>query len=261
MFFTLITQPLFNFLIFLYNLSESIIFTADFGIAIVLFTIILKWALFPLTKKQQKFQEQQQIVSPKLKEIQKKYKDEPQKLQKEQLKLMKEHKFNPAAGCLPIIIQIIIFITFYWILNPGNMLFIENGSFTVKGDALYSFISNPGEINKYFIGLVDLTKPNVILAFLTAIVQFLHSRMMTAFAAKKKEKQDKGKGKEEKNQEPSIEDVMAKQMKFMNYVFPIMIFYIGFTVSAGLPLYWLTSSLIGIIQHKIVAKQKKDDKK
>ncbi|MBD3300078.1 MAG: membrane protein insertase YidC [Candidatus Moranbacteria bacterium] len=252
MFFSLITQPLFNFLILLYNL------VGDFGVAIIIFTVILKFALFPLIKKQQQFQEKQKIISPKIKEIQQKYKNDPKKLQQEQFNLMKEHQFNPASGCLPIIIQMIIFITFYWILRPGNVLFMENGSFTVSSDALYSFVNNPEEINKTSLGIIDLTKSNTVLAFLTGIVQFIHSRMLTQSAASKKKDENKGKKKDSK--EPDIQDMLSQQMKVMNYIFPILIIYIGLTLSAGLPLYWITSSAVSIFQHKFLQKKLENEK-
>ncbi|MEN8252183.1 MAG: YidC/Oxa1 family membrane protein insertase [Patescibacteria group bacterium] len=240
--FTLIYQPIYNTLFGLYNI------VGDFGVAIIVMTIAIKFALVPLSKKQIESQKEMQELQPKIKKLQKKYKDDKERQSKEVMALYKEHGVNPAAGCLPLIIQMVIFITMYRVIINSA----ENGSMTVHPEQLYPFISNPETVNGMFLGIMSLAEPNIILAVLTASAQFIQLKMMQAKNASKGKKEDK---EDKKTDEPDFATIMQKQMLF---IVPAMTLFIGVKFHSGLALYWLTSTLFMIAQQwYIMHKEKK----
>jgi YidC/Oxa1 family membrane protein insertase len=107
-----IYQPLYNVLVFFYNVVPG----QDFGVAIILTTVLLKTLFIPLSKKQIESQKKLQELQPKIKEIQNKYKDNKEKQTKEIMEFYKKNKTNPFSGCLPLIVQLIFLIAIYRIL-------------------------------------------------------------------------------------------------------------------------------------------------
>ncbi|EKE25809.1 MAG: hypothetical protein ACD_5C00030G0001, partial [uncultured bacterium] len=168
---TIIYQPLYNILIFLYNIVPG----SDFGISIILITVLLRTFLIPLYKKQIESQKKMQILQPKIKALQEKTKHDKEQQTKQLMELYKEHKTNPFSGCLPIVIQIIFFLAIYRVL-----INISNSGLTADASQLYSFVTDPGKINQFFISLVDLTKPSIIIAALAAIAQYFQTKMLMA---------------------------------------------------------------------------------
>lgn len=240
----LIYQPIYNVLIFLYNIVPG----GDFGIAIILATILLKAVLIPLSKKQIQSQKKMQDVQPKLKLIQEKYKNDKERQTKEVMKFYKENKVNPFSGCLPIIIQLIFLIAIYRvIINISDAGLVSNA-----GD-LYSFVKNPGEINKTFLGVVNLLKPSIPLAVLAALAQFWQTKMMMA-----KNKEEKAliadKNVDKKVGEPDFSEIMSKQMMILG---PILTLFIGIKFAAGLAIYWLVSTLFSVFQQLYIFKKNK----
>ncbi len=243
--FTLIYQPIYNILIGLYNIF------GDFGIAIIVMTLLIKAALIPLSRKQIESQKEMAELQPKIKELQKKYKGDKEQLSKKTMALYKEHKVNPAAGCLPLIIQMIIFITMYRVIN--NLA--EGGTLTIHADQLYSFVSEPETINGFFLGIMNLAEPSIILAVVTAAAQFYQLKMMQIKNAKKTDLVKKDDKKD--SSEPDFASIMQKQMLF---IVPIMTLFIGMKFPSGLALYWLTSTLFMIAQQwYIMHKEKKEE--
>ncbi|MFZ2835089.1 MAG: YidC/Oxa1 family membrane protein insertase, partial [Candidatus Moraniibacteriota bacterium] len=131
-------RPIYNLLIFLYN----VIPLHDFGIAIILVTIIIKFFLIPLSRKQIESQKKMQELQPKLKAIQDKYKKDKEQQTKAVMAFYKENKANPFSGCLPLIFQMVFLIAIYRVLYN-----ISQNDLMVNGSDLYSFIYNPGQIN------------------------------------------------------------------------------------------------------------------
>jgi len=240
----LIYQPIYNVLIFLYNIIPG----GDFGIAIIIATILLKAVLIPLSKKQIQSQKRMQEVQPKLKLIQEKYKDDKERQTKEVMKFYKENKVNPFSGCLPVIVQLIFLIAIYRvIINISDAGLVSNA-----GD-LYSFIKDPGEINKTFLGIVNLLKPSIPLAILAALAQFWQTKMMMA-----KNKKEKAllsiKDVDKKPSEPDFSEIMTKQMMILG---PILTLFIGIKFAAGLAIYWLVSTLFSVFQQIYIFKKDK----
>jgi YidC/Oxa1 family membrane protein insertase len=238
-----IYRPLFNGLIFLYNVIPG----HDFGIAIIALTVIIRFILYPLNQKQIKSQKEMQEIQPKVKEIQEKYKNDKEKQGRALMDLYREHKINPASGCLPLLVQFPILYAllsvFRNVLNPDKL------------NVLYGFISHPGVINHFFLGFFDLSKVSVMisngsinfvswgnltLAVLTGLAQVWQSRMMVAQppAIKSKESKD--------------ESMTAMTSKMMLYFLPAFTFILAATFPAGLALYWLTITVFGVVQQYFV---------
>src|SRR5439155_25018113 len=90
-----------------------------YGLAIIVITIVIKLVFWPLTQASTRSMKRMQALQPQVKVIQEKYKDDPMKMQKKMGELWKEHKVNPAMGCLPMLIQIPVFIGFYTMLRSA----------------------------------------------------------------------------------------------------------------------------------------------
>ena len=239
LFHLIVSQPIYNALIFFYNTLPG----GDFGVAVIATTILLRTIFIPLYKKQLESQKEMQMLQPKIKELQKKYKGDKAKLSEEQMKLYREHKINPLGGCLPIIVQVIFLIAIYQVI-----IGISQGGFVTNGENLYRFISNPGEIRHYFFGIADLAKPSYLFAVLAAIAQFYQVKMMldTQKAAQPEKK-------ETESSEPDFMTIMNKQMLIIG---PGMTLFIGITFPAALSLYWLVSTVFTIIQQMFIFKKK-----
>ncbi len=232
-----IYKPIYNTLIFFYNIVPG----HDFGIAIILTTLVLKSFLIQLSKKQIESQKQMQELQPKIKEIQQKYKNDKEKQTKALMTFYKENKANPFAGCLPLIIQFVFLIAIYRVI-----INIATSGFIINQSDLYSFITNPGEINHLFLQIIDLTKPNYLLAFLSAMAQYYQTKML--FQNKNTQKT------ENTSSEPDFASIMNKQMLYLG---PGMAFFIGATFPAALALYWLFSTLFMLFQQIVIFKPNK----
>ncbi|MFH0969718.1 MAG: YidC/Oxa1 family membrane protein insertase [Patescibacteria group bacterium] len=227
-FYPTIYQPLYNILVFLYNNFAF----HDFGIAIIIITLILKVILMPLSKKQIESQKKMQELQPKIKEIQNKYKDHKEKQSQELMKFYKENKTNPFGGCLPMIVQLIFLIAIYQVFFR-----ISSNNLNVQGEVLYSFVTNPGQINNMFLGIIDLAKSSIPLAILAAAAQYYQTKMLMA-----KQKKD---SKPSDSKTPDFAQMMSKQMLYLG---PLLTLFIGIKFPAGLALYWLVSTLFVIGQ-------------
>ena len=239
----LIYQPIYNILIFVYDFFPG----GDFGVAIIIVTVLLKAAMIPLSKKQIESQKRIQEIQPELKAIQEKYKNDKEKQTKEVMEFYKKNKVNPFSGCFPIIVQFIFLIAIYRVI-----INISDAGLVVNNGDLYSFVRNPGEINKTFLGVVDLLKPSIPIAILAAAAQFWQTKMMM-FNKKKKEELSGGKNKKEENKEPDFAEIMNKQMLFFG---PLLTLFIGAKFAAGLSIYWLFSTLFSVFQQIYILKKK-----
>ena len=224
-------KPLFNFLIVIYNYLPG----HDFGIAVIILTIIIRLAIHPLTVKATKTQKTLNLIQPKLKEIQEKYKDDKEKQVKETLDVYKQAEINPFGGLLSTFIQIPILLALYWVFRKGF-----NPSELVN---LYSFVSNPGLINAKFIGLVDLSKSNAIMAVLATAAQFFQTKMMVP--------KNKNKGKDQ--------DFSVAMQKQMVYFMPFVTLFILLGLPSALGLYWFIGSLFVITEQYFITKPKSAD--
>jgi len=235
-FYIILYQPLFNALVLLYNYIPG----HDFGIAIVFLTLIIRFVLYPISIKAINSQKGLQKLQPKIQELQKKYKDDKEKQAKEILELYKSEKINPFSGLLLALIQLPILIALYQVfwngLNPKELT------------ALYSFVANPGQINALFVHLIDLSKPNLILAIFAGLTQYFQTKMVLPKTGSTAEKKGNG---------PDFSQVMQKQMV---YFFPVFTVIILVSLPSALGLYWTISGLFSIIQQYFVLKEDKKSK-
>ena len=194
----------------------------SYGLAIILFTVLVKILLMPLMVKQTKSTFAMSEINPKIKEIQAKYKNKPEKQNEEISKLYKESDINPLSGCLPLLIQLpILYALFYVFRNP-----MAHGVFETK--AAFE-AANAG-----FLWVHSLTKPDYILAILSGASAYI-MQMVTV-----------------------PKDQMQGSMKMLNYMMPALSLIWGFTFPAALTLYWTVSNLFSVVQYKIITKPLKD---
>ncbi len=218
-----IYRPLLNLLIFSYH------YIPDIGVVIVLLTLLIRLIMAPSFHKQIKSQKALTDLQPKLNELKEKYKGDKEGQAKAMMGLYKEHKINPLSSCLPLIIQLPILIALYQVFSKALNNHLAG---------LYSFVVKPEVINPYFFGLLNLSKPSIILGILAGAAQFWQSKMMMP----------KNTGQQ---------DATAKAMSLQTtYVLPIISVVIAIRLPAGLPLYWIVSTLFAIGQQYWINRQK-----
>lgn len=229
-------QPVFNLLIFLYNN----IALNDLGIAIILLTITIRLIFAPLSKKSIESQKAMQEIQPKINELKKKYAKDKEALGREMMNLYKEYKINPFSSCLPLFIQLPFFIAIFRIFRK-----------TITEESLelvYPFLHTPTNIqNVGFNGMLNLSEPSVILAFLAGASQYWQTKMLMSV----KEEDETAVKKDENN----MSEIMNKQMLYM---MPVFIVFIGLSFPAALTLYMFTFNLTMGIQQYLMFKKKKN---
>lgn len=188
----------------------------QYGLSIIIFTIIVKVILLPLTIKQTKSTKAMQDIQPRIKEIQEKYKSKPEKQNEEIVKLYSEAKINPLAGCLPLLIQMPILIGLFSVLKDP----VSHGVFATQAQFMAA--------DTGFLWMSNLTDSNFILGVLSGISAFVMQKVMTP------------------------PDQQQGSMKMMLYMMPAFSFYWGVTFPAGVILYWTVSNLFSIGQHYLV---------
>ncbi len=225
-------QPILNLLVFLYNIIPG----HDIGLAIIAMTVIIKLILLPLSKQSIKSQKSLQTLQPKIDELKKKYANNKEELGRAMMQLYKQEKVNPFSSCLPLLIQL----PFLWAV----FIVFRDGLNNQALSNIYSFISNPGVIHPISLGLVDLSKPNIVLAVLAGAAQFWQAKMMVT------------KRPEVKSAGAKDENMMAMMNKQMLYMMPILTVVIGMTFPGGLALYWLVTTVLTALQQLYLFKQK-----
>lgn len=230
MFTTLLVQPLFNLLATIYALIPF----HDFGVAIILFTLLIRFALWPIVNKQLHSQKAVAELQPELQRIRSEAKGDKQLEGRMVMELYKEREINPFASFLPLLIQLPIFFALFVVLKdavkPDEIAKLSYDwvkSLVPIADAIKS-----GAFHPSLLGLVDLTKPSPILAAFAAAAQFVQTKQMQP--------------------KHVSDDPQAKIMSTMTYVFPFVTFFIGLTLPSALALYWLFTSLVAILQQHIV---------
>lgn len=219
-------RPLLNGLIFLYNIIPG----HDFGIAIIILTAIIRLILWPMTNKSLKNQKILAKIQPKAVEIKNKFKNNKEAQAKALMALYSENKINPLSGFLPIIIQIPILLALWQVFL--HSLNSDLGS-------LYSFVSAPGKIQTVFLGIVDLSHKNMVLAILSGVLQYIQTKMIMPAPVKSGSNNSGSAGA------PDFNGIMSKQMLYFMPVLSVIIFW---SLPAALPLYWIVTTLFAILQ-------------
>jgi YidC/Oxa1 family membrane protein insertase len=221
---------IFNALLYLYGITH------DWGMAIILLTLMIRVVLLPLTWKQTKSMVEMQRIQPLMKAIQEKYKDDKEKQQEETLKLYSEHKVNPLGGCLPLLLQFPVLIALYGVL----------GQRVVKGQVKYGlmmqYLADHNQIGTFYRMIPDIAKtpkdmwvaasithnywafvPYILLLLLFGVSIWLPQALMPG----------------------------DPQQKNIGAVMAVMMLVFGWSVPAGVLLYWDVSSIWGVAQQQI----------
>ncbi len=226
LFHVVLYQPIFNLFVLLYNIIPG----HDVGIVILVITILVRLALYPLTSSSIKAQRSLQDMQPKIAAIKAQYPTDKEKQNAAIMEMYKNNKVNPLASCLPMLIQLPILIALYTVLRDG--LASKN-----LADSLYSFVSNPGTINQVSLHFLNMAKPNYVLAVLAGGAQYLQARTMS----RKNPPPQAGEGAKD-------EEMLVMMNKQMLYFMPAFTVLIGLRLPGGLTLYWFFGTLFMALQ-------------
>ena len=273
---------MFNFIanIFGYLLNFLYQILNNYGFAIIIFSILVKLLLLPLTIKQQKTMEKTSKMQDELKSLQFKYKNDPEKLNKEMMEMYKRENISPFSGCLSSIAQIVLVLAvFYLVRSPltymkkvdTNIISDYTNKLETKTnypevEIIKEFGSEDEEIylNMEFLGL-DLSSIPTQDAqdFRTFIIPVLYVASSIVSMKMTMNMQNKGKDKKEEKleekQTESATEIMQGTTKSMSYMMPVMAFSISLVAPLGLALYWLMSNVLMIAERlvlNIIKKQK-----
>ncbi len=202
---------------YLYNLLKQFLallltttdkYVGNFGVSIIIVTILIKIALLPLTLKQDKSMKEMKKLQPELEKIKEKYANDKQMLNIKTMELYKEHKVNPLGGCLPLLLQLPILFALFGVLRNG----------IIPKDSSFLWLK------------LSVPDPFYVLPVLNGAVSFFQQKLM---------------GSADSN----------PQMKNMMYIFPIMMIMFSLKMPSGLQLYWLTSSILAVVQQYFIMKK------
>ncbi len=225
-------QPIFNLLVFLYNIVPG----HDLGVAIILLTVLIKLILYPLSQQSIKSQKDLQELQPKIDELKKKYADNKQEMGRAMMELYKENKVNPFSSCLPLLIQLPFLWAVFRVFRDG----LKSNSLNL----VYPFVGRPEHLNGFSLGFLDLSKPNLVLAILAGIAQFWQAKMLMT-----RKPAIKSPGAEDEN-------MLAAMNKQMLYFMPVLTVIIGLTLPGGLTLYWFVVTLLTALQQLYIFRKK-----
>ena len=189
----------------------------NYGIAIIVLTLLINILLFPLTRQSYMSMKRMQLVQPHMTKLKEQHKKNPEKLNKETMELYKKHKVNPFGGCLPMVLQMPVFMALYVALSKSGTL-----------------------VNSKFLWIKDLSSPDSIplpfsLPFIGNEIHLLPLIMTAAMALQQKFTQVKTEGQDA---------TMEAQQKMMALMMPVVFLFIFYTMPSGLVLYWLTNTVL-----------------
>lgn len=245
----ILLQPLINALLLFYHLLFN-----NLGLAIIALTVCIRAVLTPITLPSMRSMQVMRDLAPEISKLKKKYKDDKKRLMQAQSDLYKSKGVNPAAGCLPQIVQLVVLIALFQVFTH---VLPQSGDI-VEGVNKYAYealrIDQP--LNTRFLYL-DLTKPDVFhlpnlpfpapgpFLLLAALLQLVSSKMMAPAVKKAEQVAAKTKGE--------MDDIMASTQQQMLYLFPLMTIFVGLTFASGLVLYWSALSLGQVLQQYFVS--------
>lgn len=231
MFNDLLVEPLVNALLGIYAFIPG----HDFGIAVIILTILVRLALWPLVTKQLHSQKVLQQLQPEVAKIKAKAKGDKHKETQLLMELYKEKGTNPFASLLPLIVQLPIFLALFYVfrdaVNPDAIAKIAYEPIK-QLPIIADIISHKVQFHPALFGLIDLTKANIFIALLAGAAQYYQSVQLQP----KKEHMDD----------------QAKMMSGLIKFFPIITIVIAMTLPSALALYWAFTSIVAIIQQYLV---------
>ncbi len=226
LFHLILTQPLANALVILYNYVSF----GDLGIAIIILTILIRLILYPVFYKGLKSQSMMQRIQPEIQRAQAEHKGDREKQALVVMEIYKKNKINPFSSFGYLLIQLPILIAVSQLFYSGF------GEATLN--QLYSFVAAPATFNTTFLGLMDLAKPNMIIVVLTAIAQYFQSKLALP--------------------KPKAGEAISQSQKmgrYMVYLGPLLTLIIFPRFPSALTLYWLVTSVFSIFQQILINKK------
>lgn len=266
MFTTLIVQPIFNLLVVIYALLPG----HDFGVTIILFTILVRILMWPLIKKQLHHAKAMRELQPELRRIKKETKGDRQKESLMVMELYKEKQINPFASLGLLIVQIPILIALYSglnkVINDPQSITTFTYSFVQHLPWVEHLSQNIGDFNTTFLGIVDLKRaalkdgvlywPALLIVAASAVAQYYQSKQLLPNDKEAKGLRqilkDAGNGQQADNS-----DVNAAVGRNMRFFVPVMVFIFTISLPSALSLYWLTTGLVAILQQARVLNKDK----
>lgn len=261
----LLIWPIVNLLVAFYKLFELLRIPGALGWAIILLTAAIRLLFYPLMAAQLRSAKKMQSLKPHLDELTKRHKDDKTKLQQAQLSLYKEHGVNPAAGCLPMLIQLPVLIALYNVFYQV----LQNGSLEKLiadiNQVLYLPVLKLVLLDLTFFGVNLGVKPSqwqthgwwlLLVPVITAGLQYWQSKLMIQPSAISHQPSDKTSLKTEDGKlKAEKKDTAAEMQKQMMMLTPIMFGFFALQFPLGLSLYWNVFGLFGILQQLNINKQ------
>ena len=238
----ILIQPLVNALFFIYGIIPG----HDFGIAIILLTILIRVILWPLASKQLHSQKKMQSLQGDIGKIKQKAAGDKQKEQMLLMELYKEKEVNPFSACLPALLQFPILIAMFVVFRKatGNINDIQAILYGPVKTLPYikELISGQVQFNASLFGIINMAKPSYFLAILAGITQYAQVKMITP-----------------SKQKTDTKDPQAQMTSFMNYTFPALTVFIAWKLPAALPLYWVTTNFVAIFQQWLIMRNEVEE--
>jgi YidC/Oxa1 family membrane protein insertase len=236
---TFFFDPVYNGLIFFIDVVPG----GDVGVAIILITIVVKIILLPLSIKAAKTQVVMREIEPRLKALREEIKDRQAQAQA-MMAVYKEVGINPFVSIVLLFIQIPILIALYLSVYSGGGVALPE----INTDVLYGFIPTPETISMMLFGIQDITARSLPLALLAGITQYIHAAMTIPKP-----------GPRDPDAKPSFKEDMTRNMQLqMRYMMPVIIFFVAYTISAAIALYFAVSSIMMIGQEYVVRRHRAD---
>lgn len=231
----ILIQPLVNALFFIYGIIPG----HDFGLAIIILTIIIRLILWPLANKQLHSQKKMQALQGDISKIKQKAAGDKQKESAMLMELYKEKEVSPFSACLPVLLQFPILIAMFVVFqkSTGNINDINSILYEPVRQLPYikGILANQIPFNLTLFGVVSMAKASPVLAILAGATQYIQVKMITP-----------------KKQKTDSKDPQAQMTSLMNYTFPALTVFIAWGLPSALPLYWISTNMIAILQQWLV---------
>lgn len=221
LFYTILTQPLWNALILLYETAAF----RDLGVAIVLLTVVVRLVLVPLVAKSMRQQVLMARLKPHIDELGRKHKGDKERHARELMQLYREHGVSPFGGLFAMLIQLPVLFALYRIFLSG---------FNGAAIALYWFVPDPGMISTISLGLLDIQKSSIVVVVIAAALQYFQGRQMTKLG--------------------SASGAGAGAQRIMVWIGPALTLIILTSLPSAVALYWAATTLFGMAQQAYITR-------
>ncbi|MDR3125569.1 MAG: YidC/Oxa1 family membrane protein insertase [Candidatus Nomurabacteria bacterium] len=259
----LIVQPIFNLLLFIYN------FVGDFGVAIIILTIIIRFLLLPMVRKQLRQTKLMRQIQPELKRIKKQANGDRMQESQLMMALYKEKGIKPMSSLMVLIVQLPIFMAVFWVIRNWDN-YLDNFTYPF----LQGFMNIPNIVAEHttplLFGVVDLSRwplhdgviewALIVLALLAAGLQFFQTRQITPTGEKSKRKKLKEYFAEAAaGKEVDQSEMTANMTKNMMYFFPIMTFFIAINLPGAVVLYYAVQAGVAVVQQHFILNRDREE--